>query len=44
MIRGKSPLRISLAGGGTDRNYIFERFGGAVVNFTIDKYCHMSIE
>lgn len=44
VIRGKSPLRISLAGGGTDLNYIFEKYGGAVVNFTIDKYCHMSIE
>lgn len=44
MIRGKSPLRISLAGGGTDLNYIFEKYGGAVVNCTIDKYCHMSIE
>jgi len=44
MLRGKAPLRISLAGGGTDLNYIFEKYGGAVVNFTIDKYCHMSIE
>lgn len=44
MIRGKSPLRISLAGGGTDLNYIFEKYGGAVVNCTIDKYCHMSLE
>ena len=44
MIRGTAPLRISLAGGGTDLNYIFEKYGGAVVNFTIDKYCHMSIE
>ena len=44
MIRGKSPLRISLAGGGTDLNYIFEQYGGAVVNCTIDKFCHMSIE
>jgi len=44
IIRGKSPLRISLAGGGTDLNYIFEKYGGAVVNCTIDKYCHMSLE
>lgn len=43
-IRGKAPLRISLAGGGTDLNYIFERYGGAVVSFTIDKYCHMSVD
>ncbi len=44
IISGKSPLRIGLAGGGTDRNYIFERFGGAVVNCTIDKFCHQRIE
>jgi len=44
MIRGKAPLRISFAGGGTDLNYIFEKYGGAVVSCTIDKYCHMSIE
>jgi len=43
MIRGKAPLRISFAGGGTDLNYIFEKYGGAVVNTTIDKFCHMSI-
>ena len=43
-IRGKAPLRISFAGGGTDLNYIFEKYGGAVVSTTIDKYCHMTIE
>jgi D-glycero-alpha-D-manno-heptose-7-phosphate kinase len=44
IIQGKSPLRISFAGGGTDLNYIFETFGGAVVSSTIDKFCHMTIE
>lgn len=43
-IRGKAPLRISFAGGGTDLNYIFEKYGGAVVSCTIDKYCHMTME
>lgn len=42
-IRGKAPLRLSFAGGGTDLNYIFDKYGGAVVSSTIDKYCHMSI-
>ena len=42
-ISGKAPLRISFAGGGTDLNYIFEKYDGAVVNSTIDKYCHMRI-
>ncbi len=44
MIRGKSPLRISLAGGGTDLNHIFEKYGGAIVSTTIDKFCHMTLE
>ena len=43
-IRGKSPLRLSLAGGGTDFPEIFNESGGMVVSCTIDKFCHMSIE
>lgn len=43
MIRGKAPLRVSLCGGGTDLDYVFKEFGGAVVSTTIDKYCHMSL-
>ena len=42
-IRGKAPLRVSLTGGGTDLNYVFEKIGGAVTNMTINKYCHMGI-
>ncbi len=38
--RGRAPLRISFAGGGTDLPYYFEKHGGAVINATIDKYCH----
>ncbi|MEM4259550.1 MAG: sugar phosphate nucleotidyltransferase [Candidatus Pacearchaeota archaeon] len=40
ILRGKSPLRISFAGGGTDLPYFFEKYGGAVISTTIDKYCH----
>ena len=40
VVRGKSPLRISFAGGGTDVPYFFEKYGGVVINSTIDKYCH----
>lgn len=43
-IRGRAPLRISLTGGGTDLNYVFEKIGGAVTNFTINKYCHMTLK
>src|SRR3989338_820775 len=43
IIRGKAPLRISFAGGGTDLPYFFEKYGGAVVNATIDKYCYATV-
>ena len=43
IIRGKVPLRISFAGGGTDLNYFFEKHGGAVLGATIDKYCYATL-
>ncbi len=42
-LRGKSPLRISFGGGVTDLPYYFERYGGAVISTTIDKYVHATI-
>jgi len=42
IIRGKTPLRISFAGGGTDMPYFFEEHGGAVISTTIDKYCKIT--
>ena len=38
MIITQTPLRISLAGGGTDFRDFFEKHGGAVVSSAIDKY------
>jgi len=43
IIRGKAPLRVTFAGGGTDLNYFFEQHGGLIISSTIDKYCHMSL-
>jgi len=40
IVRGRSPLRISFSGGGTDLPYFFEKYGGIVISSTIDKYCH----
>lgn len=37
MITVYSPLRISFAGGGTDISPFFEKYGGAVLNTTIDR-------
>ncbi len=38
MIISKTPLRVSLLGGGSDFLWYFEKHGGSVINFTIDKY------
>jgi D-glycero-alpha-D-manno-heptose-7-phosphate kinase len=40
VVSGKSPLRISFAGGGTDLPFFFEKYGGVVISSTIDKYCY----
>jgi len=38
MLIVRSPVRISFAGGGTDLPAYYERFGGAVLSTTINKY------
>ncbi len=43
IIRGRAPLRISFAGGGTDLPHFFEKYGGAVISATINKYCYGTI-
>lgn len=44
IVRSKSPLRIGLAGGGTDISSFYLKFGGEVLNATIDLYTHTTIE
>jgi len=39
----RTPLRISLAGGGSDLPVFFEKEQGAVVSFTINKYVYVII-
>jgi D-glycero-alpha-D-manno-heptose-7-phosphate kinase len=38
MLIGRSPVRISFAGGGTDLPSYYEQFGGAVISAAINKY------
>ena len=39
-----SPLRVSLAGGGTDIVSYYTRHGGAVVSFAIDQYVYVTVK
>jgi D-glycero-alpha-D-manno-heptose-7-phosphate kinase len=43
MLISRTPFRISFAGGGSDLQSYYSRFGGAVLSTTINKYTYLSI-
>ena len=42
-IKSRAPLRVGLAGGGTDLENYYKNYGGVVLNCTIDKYANVEI-
>ncbi len=44
LVRSRSPLRLGLAGGGTDMESFFNNYDGCVLNVTIDLYACCTIK
>jgi len=43
MIISRTPFRISFAGGGSDLKEYYQKYGGAVLSVSIDKYVYLAV-
>ena len=43
MIISRTPLRVSLVGGGTDMAVFYRRYGGAVISTSINRYVYVTV-
>ena len=44
IVRSKAPLRIGLAGGGTDVSPYSDKYGGYILNVTLDMFAYATIQ
>lgn len=43
MIITRTPFRMSFFGGGTDMKVFYEKYGGAILSTSFDKYCYVNV-
>jgi D-glycero-alpha-D-manno-heptose-7-phosphate kinase len=44
LVLSRTPMRISICGGGSDFPYFYESYGGAVLSYSIDQYIYILVK